>query len=84
VRLSFNRLRLYWRALGRAFASPTAKQSEAYARYCHTLSAALLLAGGAIPLTVNQVTLPVILRVVGACVLALLLFVWGVILLEDR
>jgi hypothetical protein len=79
-----DRLRPYGRAHGRAFASPTAKQSEAYARYCHTLSAALLLAGGAIPLTVDQITLAVILRVAGACVLALLLFVWGVILLEDR
>ena len=37
------------------------------------LSAALLLAGGAIPLAVDQVTLPVILRA-GACILALLLF----------
>jgi hypothetical protein len=54
------------------------------ARYCHTLSAALLLGGGAIPLTVDHVTASVILRVVGACVLALSLFVFGAVLLEDR
>jgi len=78
------RLQQYFRALGRVLASPTAKQKEAYARYCHTLSAALLLGGGAIPLTVDHVTASVILRVVGACVLALSLFVFGAILLEDR
>lgn len=71
-------------AISRAFRSPTAKQREAYARYCHTLSAAVLIAAGAMPFAAAETTPSVILRVVAAVMLALLLFGWGALLLEDR
>jgi fructose-specific phosphotransferase system IIC component len=77
-----------WRAvagaLETAFRSPTGKQQEAYARYCHTLSAAVLIAGGAIPFATAETTPSVILRVVAAGIVALLLFAWGALLLEER
>lgn len=83
MRSSFNVLRERLSALRRAVRDPTAKQKEAYARYCHTLSAATLIAGGAIPFTVVETTPSVILRVVGAVILALVLFGWGALLLEE-
>ena len=79
-----SRRREFASALHDAFRSPTAKQQEAYARYCHTLSAALLIAGGAIPFTVDETTLSVILRVSAAATVALVLFAWGALLLEER
>ncbi len=71
-------------AFRQALRDPSAKQKEAYARYCHTLSAAMLIAGGAIPFAGVETTPSVILRVIVAVVLALLLFGWGALLLEER
>ena len=41
-------------------------------------------AGGAIPFTVDETTLFVILRVSAAATVALVLFAWGALLLEER
>ena len=78
------RLSQFTLALVRALRSPTAKQREAYARYCHTLSAAVLIAGGAIPFAAAETDPSVILRVAVASIVALLLFVWGALLLEEQ
>lgn len=50
------RWRVVVRAVEAAFRSPTGKQQEAYARYCHTLSAAVLIAGRAIPFAADETT----------------------------
>jgi len=70
-------------ALARALRAPTSRQKEAYARYSHTLSAALLIAGGAIPFTADEITASVILKVAGASALAVALFALGALLLQE-
>jgi hypothetical protein len=53
-------------------------------RVTATLFLQLLIAGGAIPFTVDETTLSVILRVSAAATVALVLFAWGALLLEER
>ena len=82
--MAAKRLSQFSAALGRALRSPTIKQKEAYARYCHTLSAAMLIAGGALPFAATEIDPSVILRATAAALLAVLLFVWGALLIEER
>ena len=79
----YEALSLYFTALGLALRSPNLKQKEAYARYSHTLSAAVLIAGGAVPFTSNEFTISVILKAAAASVLAIALFGAGALLLKE-
>ena len=79
----FAHLSVYLTALGLALRSPNLKQKEAYARYSHTLSAAVLIAGGAVPFTSNEFTISVILKAAAASVLAIALFGAGALLLKE-
>ena len=83
-RLTLRNLKWLFGALRRAFRTPTPKQMEVYARYCHTLSAAALIAGAAIPFTESQPLVSTVLRTAIAMAGALLLFVSGALLLEER
>jgi hypothetical protein len=44
----------------------------------------MLIAGGALPFAANEIDPSVILRATAAALLAVLLFVWGALLIEER
>ena len=71
-------------ALGAGLRSPSVKQKEAYARYCHTLSAAGLI--GTVTLVFSEPTLTLFgfLRAVAMLALAVLLFLSGTALLSEE
>ena len=64
--------------------SPRAKQKEAYARYCHTLSAAGVI--GSLTLVLSETTLTgfAAVRSVAMFIAAVLLFVPGAFLLREN
>ena len=66
-----------------ALLRPTVKQTEARARYFHTLSAAALIGGTTLAFTEGQMTLYLLARVAVAFALAVALFVAGALALED-
>ena len=79
-------IRFYWwlRALRKALRSPTAKQKDAYARYCHTLSAAGAI--GAVTLVFSESTLTAfaLFRAAAMLVLAVLLFLSGTAMFSEE
>jgi hypothetical protein len=72
-----------FRALRRSLISPSVKQKEAYARYCHTLSAAALIGAMTLffsdsPLTASSAT-----RGGTLLVFSVILFLFGPLFTEE-
>jgi hypothetical protein len=70
-------------ALLNQFGRPNSKQREAYARYCHTLSAVAMV--GLVTLIFSELSLtaPVVLRAVSMLVAGVVLLVIGTSLLRE-
>ena len=70
-------------ALGAALRSPTARQKEAHARYCHTISAAGLIGGVTLLFSESALTMFSVVRATAMLVVAVVLFISGMLFNEE-
>jgi hypothetical protein len=67
-----------------AFRTPTARQKEAYARYCHTISAAGLIGAATVIFSDSALTVSALLRAASMLVVAVILFLSGTLLNKEQ
>ena len=72
-----SQFRKWSRALWVTLVTPNAKQSEAYGRYCHTLSAAGVIGALTLLFSESPATHSIALRALAMFLAAVILFVFG-------
>lgn len=78
-----NQIANWLTALGVMLVTPNTRQKEAYARYCHTLSAAAAI--GSLTLAFTESSMgSVALRSLTLLVTGVLLFIFGVLVLREE
>ena len=71
-------------ALRRSLISPSVKQKEAYARYCHTMSAAALIGAMTVFFSDSPLTISAGFRAAAMLVVGVILFLTGMVLNEEK
>ena len=77
------RLRAVRAEIAAAMRSPTAKQKEACARYCHTMSAAGLIGGVTLVFSDSTISVSAVFRALSMLLAAVILFLLGVALNKE-
>ena len=70
-------------ALRVAISSPSARQKEACARYCRTISAAGLIGAATVTFSDSPLTMSVVLRAISMLLVAVVLFLFGMFLNKE-